>query len=253
MTTQPNPGHVETVIIGAGQAGLATGYHLQRRGRDVRDPRRRRARRRPVAPAVGHPAALLPREVRRPARPAVPRRPAGPSPARTRWPTTSSSTPRTTTSRCGSASASRRSTPRPDGGFTVATRPTGGPAPATTSWWPPAPSAGRPSIPDFAARARPRDPAAALERVPPPGPAPRRAGAGRRRLALGHRHRLRGRADPPDHPGRPRLRPDPGRFDSWLVHGVFPVVIVFPGGTCSPGVRRWAARRCSRSASTVAR
>src|SRR5690242_16658162 len=24
--------HVETVIIGAGQAGLATGYHLQRRG-----------------------------------------------------------------------------------------------------------------------------------------------------------------------------------------------------------------------------
>ena len=25
--------HIETVIIGAGQAGLATGYHLKRRGR----------------------------------------------------------------------------------------------------------------------------------------------------------------------------------------------------------------------------
>jgi putative flavoprotein involved in K+ transport len=25
--------HIETVIIGAGQAGLATGYHLQRQGR----------------------------------------------------------------------------------------------------------------------------------------------------------------------------------------------------------------------------
>ena len=29
MTTQ----HIETLIIGAGQAGLATGYHLQRRDR----------------------------------------------------------------------------------------------------------------------------------------------------------------------------------------------------------------------------
>ena len=31
MTTQ----HIETLIIGAGQAGLATGYHLTRRGREV--------------------------------------------------------------------------------------------------------------------------------------------------------------------------------------------------------------------------
>jgi putative flavoprotein involved in K+ transport len=29
MTTQ----HIETLIIGAGQAGLSTGHHLQRRGR----------------------------------------------------------------------------------------------------------------------------------------------------------------------------------------------------------------------------
>ena len=26
--------HIETVVIGAGQAGLATAYHLKRRGRD---------------------------------------------------------------------------------------------------------------------------------------------------------------------------------------------------------------------------
>ena len=29
----PQPEHIETVIIGAGQAGLVTGYRLQRRGR----------------------------------------------------------------------------------------------------------------------------------------------------------------------------------------------------------------------------
>jgi putative flavoprotein involved in K+ transport len=33
MDTQPETTHIETVIIGAGQAGLSTGYHLQRRGR----------------------------------------------------------------------------------------------------------------------------------------------------------------------------------------------------------------------------
>ncbi len=33
MNTQPETTSIETVIIGAGQAGLSTGYHLQRRGR----------------------------------------------------------------------------------------------------------------------------------------------------------------------------------------------------------------------------
>ena len=37
-----------------------------------------------------------------------------------------------------------------------------------------------------------------------------RAGAGRRRLALGHGHRVRGRHQPPDDPLRTRPRPDPG-------------------------------------------
>ena len=32
MTSALGPERVETVVIGAGQAGLATGYHLARRG-----------------------------------------------------------------------------------------------------------------------------------------------------------------------------------------------------------------------------
>ena len=36
-----NTQHIETLIIGAGQAGLATGYHLKRRGRAAADCRRR--------------------------------------------------------------------------------------------------------------------------------------------------------------------------------------------------------------------
>ena len=36
---------VDTVIIGGGQAGLATGYHLKRLGLPVRDPGRARTRR----------------------------------------------------------------------------------------------------------------------------------------------------------------------------------------------------------------
>ena len=54
MTTQ----HIETLIIGAGQAGLSTGYHLQRLRPGVPHPRRQRPGRRQLAPAVGHPAAL---------------------------------------------------------------------------------------------------------------------------------------------------------------------------------------------------
>ena len=33
----------DTVIVGGGQAGLATGYHLAKRGSLLRDPRRERA------------------------------------------------------------------------------------------------------------------------------------------------------------------------------------------------------------------
>ena len=84
---------IETVIIGAGQAGLATAYHLTKQGRDCVVLDRNQRRRRQLAAAVGQPAALHPGQVRRPARHAVPRRRRGRSRARTRSPTTSRPTP----------------------------------------------------------------------------------------------------------------------------------------------------------------
>ena len=60
MTTDE---HVETVIIGGGQAGLAVGYHLKSRKARIRHPRRERARRRFLAQAVALASAVLPREV----------------------------------------------------------------------------------------------------------------------------------------------------------------------------------------------
>ena len=65
--------HVETLIIGAGQAGLCTGYFVAQQGFsflivDSEEPHRRQ-----LAAAVGHPAALHPGQVRRAARPALPR------------------------------------------------------------------------------------------------------------------------------------------------------------------------------------
>ena len=64
-----------------------------------------------------------------------------------------------------------------------------------------------PNIPEFA-DPRPDDPPAALERVPPARPPPARTGSGGRRLALRHGHRLRGRADQPGHAVRAGPRPD---------------------------------------------
>ena len=64
--------HIETAIIGAGQAGLATAYHLQRRGRPclILDSNAR------VGDnwrcPLGLAAAVLPGRIRRPARPAIP-------------------------------------------------------------------------------------------------------------------------------------------------------------------------------------
>ena len=48
----------DTVVIGAGQAGLVTGYHLQRAGRSFVILDGRRARRRRLAPALRLAAAL---------------------------------------------------------------------------------------------------------------------------------------------------------------------------------------------------
>ena len=93
----------DTVIVGGGQAGLATGYHLAKRGQVVRDPGCERANRRPLAEALGLPAALLAGELRRASGDAVPGAALAPSQRRTRWPTSSSRTPRA--SSCPSARA----------------------------------------------------------------------------------------------------------------------------------------------------
>ena len=55
----------ETVVVGGGQAGLAAGYHLARRGRPFRDPRRRPARGRPLARALGLAAPVHPGRLQR--------------------------------------------------------------------------------------------------------------------------------------------------------------------------------------------
>ena len=59
-------------IIGAGQAGLATGYHLQRAGRPFVILDREAASRRRVAAPVGHPAPVHPGLGGRPSRAAHP-------------------------------------------------------------------------------------------------------------------------------------------------------------------------------------
>ncbi len=62
--------HFETVIVGGGQAGLAAGYHLKRKGRpfvilDANDLGRQRARGRLLAHALGFAAVVHACEVRR--------------------------------------------------------------------------------------------------------------------------------------------------------------------------------------------
>ncbi len=216
----------------------------------LRHPRRRRPPRRPVAPAVGHPAALLPRRLRRAARHAVPRRPV-------------------VLPRQGGGGDVHRAVrrapppPRPAGRARRVARGRG------CRWLR---AAHQPRHLDLRQRrrrdrdlragardprlrrgARPADRAAALERVPPPRAAPRGPCARRGRVALRHRHRLRRRTDAPDHAVRPRLRRDPGRLRLLDRAPGLPGRSCSPGGTSSRGVRRWAARRCPTSASTAGR
>ncbi len=176
---------VETVIIGAGQAGLATAYHLQKTGRELRRPRPQPADRGQLAPAVGQPAALLPRQVRRPAGHAVPRSEVVVPRQGRRGRLPRGRTPAASSCRSGSAYGSTGS-PRPRTGTASSSPPTSARSTATTWWSRPAPSGGRRTIPELRRRPGPVDPAAALERVPPTRTAPRRPGPRGRRLALGH-------------------------------------------------------------------
>ena len=130
-----------------------------------------------------------------------------------------------------------------------------------------------PNVPDFADRARPDDPAAALERVPPALPAARRTGPGGRGLALRHRHRLRGRREP-TRPSCAGATPARSRCASGtpMFRVVFPLVVFvfrhvlsrrtpmgrkemdefrFHGGPDAPGQARRPARARRRAACTA--
>ena len=112
-----NTQYIETLIIGAGQAGLSTGYHLRRRGRPLLIVDANAPHRRQLAAAVGHPAALHAGEVRQAARAAVPGGPLALPAARTRSATTWNGTRCTSTFRCGPAPGWTRLEARPDGGY----------------------------------------------------------------------------------------------------------------------------------------
>ena len=239
--------HIETVIIGAGQAGLSTAYHLKRRAATASSSTATSASATAggssgtacgstpprkydglpgmpfpgeavVVPGQGRPGRL-PRGIRAPLRPAGPAR----RPRRTscRTPSrrpASSSTPTTGRTHV----RQRRGRDRHLRPHAVGARLREGP--------------------------RPVDPAAALQRVPPPRPAPRRPRPRRRRVPLRLRHRLRGRRDPADDARRPRLRADPGPARVPTDAGGLAGAARSCGGTWSRGVRRSAARRWRRSA-----
>ena len=219
MSTQ----HIETVIIGAGQAGLSTAYHLTTQGRDclVLD---RNAR-------VGDnwrqqwdtPAALHAREVRRAPGLPVPGRSVGvPAEGRGgRLPGELRDSIRR--SRCAPTRSSTGSSPAPGAATSLTLgddahhlrqrrgrhrhlrprRPTSPPSPPTS---------------------RTGDPAAALERVPSSWPAADRSRARRRRLPLRLRHRLRGRPEHPTILCGPDRGQIPVRLESRRARAVLPVI-----------------------------
>ena len=89
---QPCRTTYDTIVIGAGQAGLSAGYHLAKQGEALPHPRRRRPGRRVVAEPLGLAAAVHAGDPRQPAR-AWSSAAATTFPhARTRWSTTSSGT-----------------------------------------------------------------------------------------------------------------------------------------------------------------
>ena len=184
------------MIVGGGQAGLAVGYHLKKRGRPFLILDAQRAHRRLLAHALGLAAPVHAGEVRRPARHALSGAAAGRSRRRTRWATTSRRTrsgsgcpSRTGVTRRAASHAGRRALRRR--GRRAAVR-------------------GRPRDRRVRRAPRPQDPgvrAASSTRASSQlhsseyrNPAQLRDGqrAGRRRRQLGRRDRLRARADTRD-------------------------------------------------------
>ena len=211
--------HIETVIVGAGQAGLATGYHLQRAGRPfvildgesrVGDGWRNQwDTLRLFSPAWADSLPGMPH----------------PGP-RWSYPTKDEfadyleayavrfGLPVRLATRVTSVGARRRRLSRDHRGVAHRVRRRG-----------PLHRHLRPHATGAALRrpARPVHPAAALERVPAAVAAGRRHGARRRRLPLGVRHRVRGGRHPPDGHGRAgHRRRSPSPFTSPLAEGRVP-------------------------------
>ncbi len=217
----PAPERFETVIVGGGQAGLAIGYHLARRGRRfvildanqrVGDAWRRRwdslrlftpARYDGLpgmpfpAPAFSYPhqgsGRRLPGGLRDAVRPAgAHRRPRGPA-----------------LQERGPVRACRRRPPvprRPRGGGV-------GRLPAA-------------SDPRLRRRARPGHPAAGSQPLPGPVPAPRRRRPGGGHRQLRSRDRLRSLPHPPDLAVGPGHRPHPGPHRQQVGPAAHPAVLV---------------------------
>ncbi len=176
---------IETVVIGGGQAGLAVGHHLAKQGRSflILDEQRRGSAT-TGAVTTTRCGSTAPRASQG-CRGWRSRRRRGASRRRTRWPTTSRSTPsafelpvRSGTrvdriSRNGERYAVDCGDRRLEAENVVV---------ATGTF-------GRPFTPEFAIRPRPADHAAPLERVQEPRAAPGRPGPRRRRRALGRRRR----------------------------------------------------------------
>ena len=188
---------IDTIVIGAGQAGLSAGYHLAKRGVPFVDPRRRCADRRPLAGPLGHAPALQPGPLRLAPGHALPRA-VVPLADRSRdgrlprgvRPTVRPARPEWDARR--SRRADRRRLRRVDRGRRAPRRTPGHRRDRAV------PAAQRPGV---RRRARPVDPADALARLPQPGPAQPGPRPRRRPVALRRRHRLRGRQRrPPDDP-----------------------------------------------------
>ena len=197
MTTQ----HIETLIIGAGQAGLSTGYHLQRLGR-------------PFLIVDGHErigdnwrqqwdTLKLYSPAKYDGLPGLPF-PAPPwsFPGKEQVADYLESYALRADLPVRMSTRVHRLESRPGGGFTASlgedTITCDNVVVATGTF-------GRhPERARLRGRARPVDPSAALQRVPPACSARARTRPGGRRVPLGLRHRLRGGRAPADDAGRPR-------------------------------------------------